>query len=390
MQPLHIPHGPWDSVSTDFVTGLPKTKAGFDAIVVFVDRLTKYVHIAPTTTKCTAKAWADLFVQHVFCNHGLPLEIISDRGPQFASKYAQALADRMSINWNMSTAFHPQIDGQTERMNRTVEDMLRHFVSPTMTNWDELLVHVQFAVNNAWQESVQNTPFYLNHGRHPRTPLAVSLDKKRASSQRSKNPASAAFATHLQETIARAKRCMLNAQQRQKHYYDKRHVPSVFEVGTQVLLATTNLHLRTTGTRKLIPRWVGPFTITARLGPAAYRLDLPHNMQQMHTVFHVSLIKQYRTDGRTQPPPPPDLVDDCIEWTVEQVLDQKVIRRGRQQKIEYLISWVGYVAENNTWESAANASNAAVLVQEYWLTQPANCRLAASAVRNYAELNAAS
>ena len=259
LQPLHIPHGPWDSVSTDFVTGLPKTKAGFDAIVVFVDRLTKYVHIAPTTTKCTAKAWADLFVQHIFCNHGLPLEIISDRGPQFASKYAQALADRMSINWNMSTAFHPQTDGQTERMNRTVEDMLRHFVSPTMTNWDELLVHVQFAINNAWQESVQNTPFYLKHGRHPRTLLAVSLDKKRSSSQKSINPASAALATHLQQTIARAKRCMLNAQQRQKHYYDKRHVPSVFQVGTQVLLATTDLYLRTTGTRKLIPRWVGPF-----------------------------------------------------------------------------------------------------------------------------------
>lgn len=169
LQPLHIPHGPWDSVSTDFVTGLPKTKAGFDAILVFVDRLTKYVHIAPTTTKCTTKAGADLFVQHIFCNHGLPLETISDTGPQFASKYAHALADRISINWNMSTAFHPQTDGQTERMNRTVEDMLRHFVSPTMTDWDELLVHVQFAINNAWQESVQNTPCYLNLGCHPRT-----------------------------------------------------------------------------------------------------------------------------------------------------------------------------------------------------------------------------
>jgi len=87
LQPLHIPHGPWDSVSTDFVTGLPKTKAGYDAILVFVDRLTKYVHIVPTTTKCTAKTWADLFIQHVFCNHGLPLEAISDRSPQFAGKY---------------------------------------------------------------------------------------------------------------------------------------------------------------------------------------------------------------------------------------------------------------------------------------------------------------
>ena len=98
------------------------------------------------------------------------------------------------------------------------------------------------------------------------------------------------------------------------------------------------------------------------------------------------------TSLRTQPPPPPDLVDDCPEWTVEQVLDHRIVRRGRQQKIEYqiLISWVDYAAENNTWESAANASNAAELVQDYLLTQPANCKLAASAVRNYAGLNAAS
>ena len=123
----------------------------------------------------------DLFIQHVFSNHGLPLEVISDRGPQFVGKYNQALSDRLRISWNVSTAFHPQTDGQTERMNsnRTVEDMLRHFVSPTRTHWDELLVHAQFAINDAQQESVQNTPFYLNHGRHLRPPLSVSLERGR-------------------------------------------------------------------------------------------------------------------------------------------------------------------------------------------------------------------
>ena len=175
LQPLNIPHAPWESVSTDFITGLPRTKAGFDAIIVFVDRLTKYVHLAPTHTICTATAWADLFMQHVFCNHGLPLSIVSDRGTQFAGHFSKALADKLRITWNLSTAFHPQTDGQTERMNRTVEDMLRHFVTPTMTNWDELLVSAQFAVNNAWQESIQNTPFFLNRGRHPRTPMTAAF-----------------------------------------------------------------------------------------------------------------------------------------------------------------------------------------------------------------------
>ena len=133
---------------------LSMVKPGYDAILVFVDRLTKYVHIVPTTAKCTAKTWADLFIQHLFCNHGLPLEVISHRGPQFAGKYNQALSDRLCISWNMSTAFHSQTDGQTERMNRTVEDMLRHFVSPTMTTWNKLLMQAHFAINNAWQESV--------------------------------------------------------------------------------------------------------------------------------------------------------------------------------------------------------------------------------------------
>ena len=89
LQPLYLPHGPCDSVLTDFVTGLPKTKADHDAVLVFVDRLTKHVYIVPTTIECTAKTWADLFIQHVFCNHGLPLEVISDRGPQFAGKYCK-------------------------------------------------------------------------------------------------------------------------------------------------------------------------------------------------------------------------------------------------------------------------------------------------------------
>ena len=272
----------------------------------------------------------------MFCNHGLPLEVISDRGPQFAGKYNQALSDCLRISWNMSTAFYPQTDGQTERMNRIVEDLLRHFVSPTMTNWDELLMHAQFAINNAWQESMQNTPFYLNHGRHPRTPSSASLERGRTLPSKSRHPASAAFAQHMQTPIAHAKTCMLNAQQRQKHYYDKRHVPSVFEVGAEVLLATTDLHLRTTGTRKLIPRWVEPFKVLARMGGTAYNLDLLDCMHQVYTVFHVSLIKPYRSDGCTQPPPPPDLVDDCPEWTVEQVLDHRGVKRGRQRKVKLL------------------------------------------------------
>jgi len=156
LQPLDVPGRPWASVSTDFISGLPVTKSGFDAIAVFVDRLTKYVHVVPTTTRCTARMWTNLFVVHVFANHGMVDEVISDRGPQFAGKFNQHLAERLGIKWKLSTAYHPQTDGQTERTNRTIEDMLRLFVSPATDDWDQYLPEIQFAINNAWQESVRN------------------------------------------------------------------------------------------------------------------------------------------------------------------------------------------------------------------------------------------
>ncbi len=155
---------------------------------------------------------------------------MSDGGPEYAGKYIQALSDCLCISWH---------------------------VSRTKTGWDELLVYAQLTIM-ARQELVQNAPFFFNHGRHPRTPVSASLARGRTLPSQSINPAFAAYAQPMQTTIARAKTCMLNAQQRQKHYYDRRHVPYVCDAGAEVLLATTILHLRTTGTRKLTSRWVGP------------------------------------------------------------------------------------------------------------------------------------
>ncbi len=385
LQPLDVPGRPWASVSTDFISGLPVTKSGFDAIVVFVDRLTKYVHVVPTTTRCTAKMWTNLFVVHVFANHGMVDEVIFDRGPQFAGKFNEHLAERLGIKWKLSTAYHPQTDGQTERTNRTIEDMLRHFVSPATDDWDQYLPEIQFAINNAWQESVRNTPFYLNYGFHPKTPLAAILPKGRELA--SKNPASAKYSLHMQQTLAKAKRCMLDAQQRQKHYYNGRHKPSDFLVGNLVLLATKFLNLRTGGTKKLWPRWVGPFMITTRIGSMAYRLELPGSMRSIHNVFHVSLIKEYKSDGRTQPPPAPDIIGDLPEFTVQKILKHRHVVRGRQDRLEFLVSWTGYGDEHNTWEEELNLENAPGLVAAYWRKQPAQVKSSAyAAIRPWAAI----
>ena len=130
LQPLPVPDRRWDSISMDFVVELPSTRSGHDAMLVFVDRLTKMVRIASTTTEVAAEGTADLLVNHVFKNHGMPREIISDRDSRFSSRFFRRLAEKWGIRQSMSTAFHPQTDGQTEVMNRIVEDYLRAYAGP--------------------------------------------------------------------------------------------------------------------------------------------------------------------------------------------------------------------------------------------------------------------
>jgi hypothetical protein len=168
LQPLPIPKWPWDSVSMDFVTGLPVMPKGHDAIIVFVDRLTKMVHLVATTTNVDATGTAALFRDHVWKLHGLPLDIVSDRGSVFVGKFFTALLGLIGVTHNRLTAFHPQTDGQTERVNRVMEEMLRHYVmNSSQLTWELGLSAAEFAINNSYHESIGTTPFRANAGRDP-------------------------------------------------------------------------------------------------------------------------------------------------------------------------------------------------------------------------------
>src|SRR5215218_1197243 len=151
----------------DFITQLLKTKAGNDAIVVFVDTFSKMVHFAPSKTTATAPDIAHIFFDHVFKLHGLPKSIISDHNAKFTSHFWQTLFKTMGTKLAMSTAFHSQTDGQMERANRILEDMLRAFVSYCQDNWDQLLSSAEFACNNAPNASTNMSPFCANYGRDP-------------------------------------------------------------------------------------------------------------------------------------------------------------------------------------------------------------------------------
>jgi hypothetical protein len=374
LQSLPIPPGPWHSVSTDLIVHLPCTARGKDAIAVFVDRLTKMVHFAATTTELDTMGYAHLFVEHVVRLHGLPSEIISDRGPQFSSQLWKSICGLLKVNTKLSSAYHPQTDGQTERANRVLEEMLRAYVGPLQDDWDLLLPMAEFAVNSAWHESVQETPFYLNFGRHPVTPATHGLPA-------AKHPAAVELTTRIHSSVERAKRLLQSAQNRQKQFADARRRERSFAVGEKVLLSTKHIRLRTPGTQKLMPLFVGPFTIVKRVGGLAYQLELPTALKRLHNVFHVSLLRPYHTPADRQPVEPmPLLLDEGGDWyEVEDVLQHR-ITKGRSPRLQYLIKWKGFGADHNEWRSERDLTESAV--DSYWERQaeprPAPRRRAAS------------
>jgi hypothetical protein len=175
LQPLPIPKRVWGSVTLDLITQLPPTTSGYDAILVFVDRLSKMTHFAATHSSIDAEGVAALYVQNIFRHHGLSDELISDRGTQFAGHFWAALQRLLRTKIKLSTAYHPQTDGQSERMNRLLEETLRHYVAPDQSDWDQHLALIEFAINNSVNKSIGTTPFQLWTPHEIREPHNLSI-----------------------------------------------------------------------------------------------------------------------------------------------------------------------------------------------------------------------
>ncbi|KAF1336548.1 reverse transcriptase, partial [Globisporangium splendens] len=172
LRSLAVPSDSWKSVSMDFIFGLPRDTHGRNGILVFVDRFSKMVHLAPVSDKISAEKTAKVFVDVVFRLHGLPVEIVSDRDTRFTSKFWRALFGLLDTKLSMSTAAHPETDGQTERVNRVLEDVLRSYAT-SFKEWSEFLPLAEFALNNSTHVSTGHSPFYVNYGIHPRVPASI-------------------------------------------------------------------------------------------------------------------------------------------------------------------------------------------------------------------------
>lgn len=337
----------------DFITALPLTAKGNTQIIVFVCRLTKMVHLAALPEEATALDVAKCFVHNIFRLHGLPEDMVTDRDAKFTSHFWTECMRLIGSKRSMSTSYHPRSDGQTERMNQTLEEMLRHWVGPRHDDWDCLLDCAEFAINNAVNSAIGTTPFRLNYGQDPLTPLSIELDTRL--------PAARSFARDMTDSLAQAKRLIQAAADRNKHYFDLKRDPQELAVGQEVLLRTTNLHFKGKMAIKLLPKWVGPFVIQERIGPLAYRLTLPPTMP-VHDVFHTELLKPYKSGGREQPLPMSVEVDGEHEYKVEAILAERELKRGRRTPaIEYLVKWEGYGPEHNSWEPAENMEDTEAL-----------------------------
>jgi hypothetical protein len=359
LQPLPVPGFRWHTCTMDLIVKLPPTETtpSYDSIVVFVDKLTKMVHMAPCRESMNAQEFADLFIANVFRLHGMPEQIVSDRGTQFNNQFFAALCQRLNIKHHMGSSYHPQSNGQTERTNRTLEDMLRHYVSPMQHDWHTHLPLIEFAINSSWQESTQATPFYLMYGCHPTTPELRGIMRK---------PSSAAEATAVtwQQAIDDARRCLEAARNRMRSYANRFRRDVSYAPGELVLLWAGNLRVKLPGVRKLHPKYVGPLRVIHMVGAAAVRLELPPVWHRVHPVFHVSLVKKYFPDTKiVHMPPPVEVGDDGDEeYEVEAILDH---RDGGKRKRKYLVAWKGYGPEHNQWLPKCALSNCKRLLRAY-------------------------
>jgi hypothetical protein len=368
LQPLPIPTRRWEQVSMDLITQLPMTDQGHDAIVVWVDKLSKMVHYTATTTTVTAPELAQLMYREVVRHHGIPSSIVSDRDPRFTSHFWKSLWKLTDTQLNMSTSFHPQSDGQTERANRTLEEYLRAHVDYHQNNWDQHLISAEIAYNNSINASTGYTPFYLNYGQE----ILLPLDQNRIHTSQ---PTTEELFSELQANVQIAKQQIEEAQIRQKKYADENRKEITYEINDQVWLSTRNLKKKGRS-EKLLPRFIGPYTITEIINPVAYRLDLPSTLR-IHDVFHVSVLKPYVDGSVSFPdrqqsirPAPEDINEDGEElFEVEEVINERtrIQRRGNRRRriTEYLVKWKGYPEWENSWEPASGLKEAQEAIQKY-------------------------
>ncbi|KAK9020566.1 hypothetical protein V6N11_010586 [Hibiscus sabdariffa] len=347
LQPLRIPEWKWERITMEFVTGLPMTPSKKDSVWVVVDRFTKCAHFLPVHTTYTYDKLAELYIREIVRLHGVPKSIVSDRDPKFTSRFWESLHTALGSRLNFSTSYHPQTDGQSERVIQVLEDMLRCCIIDFQGTWEKQLPLVEFAYNNSYQASIQMAPYEALYGRRCRTPVCWA----EAGQKLLPMPDILKGTTEKVKLISERLKA---ATDRQKSYADLKRREVEYAVGDKVFLKVSPWKkvMRFGRKGKLSPRYIGPYEIVGRVGPVAYRLLLPPELERIHDVFHVSMLRKYRSDPSHVMPVEeielnPDLSYD--EESIEILASDSKVLCGRTIEL-VKVKWRHRGVKEATWE----------------------------------------
>ncbi|CAL8175571.1 unnamed protein product [Prunus armeniaca] len=330
LQPLHIPDKVWTDISMDFIVGLPHCQ-GKSVIFVVVDCLSKYAHFIALSNPYSAATIAQLFVDHVFKLHGMPSSIVCDRDPIFVSDFWKEFFKLHDVALRMSSGYHPQTDGQTEVVNWCLETYLRCFAAAQPKKWLLWLSWAEFSYNTAYHTSAKLTPFEVVYGYPP--PMVTPYE-----------PSTTRFANVDRSLVARdgmltlLKSNLLMAYNRMKTQSDKHHSKREF----QRLVPYRLQSLAAYSYHKLLPKFYGPYEILEKLGPVAYKLQLPTGCK-IHPVFHVSCLKKHLGTHVTPSLTLPRIIEDgIVQDEPLTILERKLVKRGNAARVDVLVHWKGH------------------------------------------------
>lgn len=351
LQPLQIPSGAWQDISLDFVEGLPTSKG--HVILVVVDRFTKFAHFLPLKHPFSAVQVAELFLTHVASLYGMPKSLVSDRDQVFTSTFWQTLFKRFEVPLHLSTTYHPQSDGQTERMNQCLEMYLRCAVSSTPRQWCAWLPLAQFWYNTSYHSALQCSPYKALFGTDLSYGLLPPLTESAFDTSVSDSLEVDALLKERALFSSLLKHHLICAQNRMKQTADVKRTPRSFQVGDLVLLKLQPYAQHSVVARpfpKLAFKYFWPFPITAKVGSVAYRLELPEH-SGIHPIFHISQLKQFVLDVKpvfSSLPSPVQL--DVAELLPSEILDRRMVKKGNVTVVQVLVRWGSLAPELAAWE----------------------------------------
>ncbi|MCO5568874.1 hypothetical protein L7F22_022576 [Adiantum nelumboides] len=321
LQPLPVPKERWESISMDFITTLPRTAKGNAQILVRVDRFKKMAHFIPCKKAASTPDIESLFVQHIFRIHGLPRSIISDRDPKFTGHFWTSLFKSLGRNLLFSSAYHPQTDGQTERVNQTLEEMLRHYIQQRLASWEEYLPLVKFAYNNA-----------------PHLVTVALADQ---------------LVQEMQDILVQVQDKLVYVQQKYQKQANKHRRHAEFNEGDLVLLYVVSHRYKTVKSvfPKLRPQFYGPFKIIKKNSVVSYKLELPPSWGKLHPTFHISWLKQYIQGDSLVPELSsyvPEIEDEHVILVPKMILDVRQKETRRKLTTEFLDKWMDLDESDST------------------------------------------